>query len=114
MKNILILTILVLTTSLAFAQSETVMIKSVETYGGFSAIERGIYITEGDSDTKTVSDLEKHNKNGIPKNMRTLKIYLDQYLDEGYRIISSTATSFGENGVYTVESTYLLQRDSDE
>ena len=96
----------------AHSQSETVMLKSVETYGGFASIERAIYIIEGDGDSEKVDDLEKHNKSGIPENMKKIKTYIDIYLKKGYKLISSEATSFGWNGVFTVEHTYIFEKNN--
>lgn len=111
MKKVIIILFLSLSLN-CFAQankSNTVMIKSIETYGSFVSMERSLHIIDEKGDLKTI-ELEKHNTSGIPKNMVTIKNVIDEYLNNNYLIISSTALSFGWNGVFTVENTYILEK----
>lgn len=91
---------------------ETVMIKTIETYGTFAAIKKEIHIIEGDKEVKTITLENKHNAKGIPKNMKVIKSVLDTYLLNNYELISSEAVSFGWNGVFTIEHTYLLKNNN--
>lgn len=90
-------------------ESNTVMLKSVETYGSFAGMKRNLYVIDELGETSTI-ELEKHNNKGILNNMTTIKSYLDKYLNKGFKLISSTAVSFGENAVYSVEHTYILKK----
>ena len=58
----------------------------------------------------TTIELEKHNTEGIPKNMVIIKTELDKYLNRGFKVVSSTAVSFGENVVFTIEHSYVLEK----
>ncbi|WP_433834648.1 hypothetical protein [Flavobacterium anhuiense] len=109
MKKIIVLLFLSINCFAQTGKSNSVMIKAVETYGSFASIERSLHIVNENGDLKTI-ELEKHNTTGIPKNMITIKNVLDGYLNNNYVIISSTALSFGWNGVFTVENTYILEK----
>jgi len=91
------------------SESKTVMIKSVETYGSFAAIQKNIHIIDENGENLTIK-LENHNTKGIPTNMATLKSTLDKYLNSGFKLIASDAVSFGWNGVFTIEHTYIMQK----
>ena len=90
-------------------ESNTVMIKSIETYGGFASMKRNLHIIDENGKLTSV-ELEKHNTKGIPINMNIIKKVLDKYLNSNYELISSNAVSFGWNGVFTVEHTYILEK----
>lgn len=92
--------------------SNTVMVKSVETYGSFAAMKKVLHVVDENGQT-TTTDLEKHNTKGIPKNMVTIKKTLDKYLNKGYELISSDAVSFGWQGVFTIEHTYIFEKKDD-
>lgn len=110
MKKLLLLLFIIVSSSMYSQQkSNTVMIKSIETYGSFASMDKVLHVI--DEEGKMISvDLSKHNKKGIPVNMRTIKKYIDLYLNKGYNIISSESTSFGWNGVFTIEHTYILKK----
>lgn len=91
------------------SESNTVMIKSIETYGSFASMKKNLYIINEDGELTSI-ELEKHNTNGIPENMLVIKQKLDEYLHKDYEIISSDAVSFGWQGVFTIEHTYILQK----
>jgi hypothetical protein len=112
MKNLLITFLFFFITIPLFSQTEssTVMIKSVETYGNFSRVNGNIYVID-ETGKETIIDLEKFNVNGIAPNMNLVKSTLDQYINKGFEVISSTATSFGDNAVYTIVHTYLLKKE---
>ena len=112
MKKIYLILIAVLLTSSAYCQdvkSNTVMIKSIETYGSFMSMIIKMHVID-ENGNLTSTDLSKHNTKGIPVNMLTIKKTIDRYLNENYKIISSTAISFGWKGVFTIEHTYLLEK----
>lgn len=113
MKRILLLLAITLISFNVFSQTEskTIMIKSVETYGSFMSMKRSLHIIDEKGKT-TTTELEKHNTKGIPKNMGVIKKTLDKYLNNDYKIISSTAISFGWNGVFTIEHTYILEKEN--
>jgi hypothetical protein len=96
----------------SFSQNEsnTVMIKSIETYGSFASMKRNLHIINEKGEITTTA-LEKHNTKGIPTNMETIKKTLDKYLNQDYELISSNAVSFGWNGVFTIEHTYILKKN---
>ena len=110
MKKLLVALVLSIVTITLYSQSNTVMVKSVETYGTFALMKRSLHIVNEKGETQTI-ELEKHNTNGIPKNMVTIKNTLDKYLNDGYKLISSTAVSFGENADYTIEHTYIFKKE---
>jgi len=93
----------------SYGQSNTVMIKSIETYGSFAAMAKNLHIINEEGVVRTIQ-LEKHNTKGILKNMVTIKKVLDSYLANGYSIISSNGVSFGWNSVFTIEHTYILKK----
>lgn len=111
MKKLILLSYIVFIslTSYAQNQSNTVMIKSIETYGSFTKLKRNLQIVDEHGIVTTI-ELEKHNTEGIPKNMLTIKTELDKYLNRGFEIVSSNAVSFGENGVFTIEHSYVLEK----
>lgn len=111
MKKILILLTFALISFNSYSQNEskTVMIKSIETYGSFLSMKRNLHIINEKGEI-TTTELEKHNTKGIPTNMVTIKKTLDKYLNLGYELISSNAVSFGWNGVFTIENTYIMKK----
>lgn len=110
MKNLLLLLAIALISLNVYSQEEskTVMIKSIETYGSFASMKKSLHIVDEEGKT-TTTELEKHNTKGIPKNMSVIKNALDKYINKGYKMISSTAVSFGWKGVFTIEHTYILK-----
>ncbi|WP_458626444.1 hypothetical protein [Winogradskyella sp. PC D3.3] len=88
------------------------MIKSIETYGSFASMKKSLHIVNEEGEIKTI-ELEKHNTKGIPTNMVTIKKEIDNYLNRGYKLISSNGISFGWNGVFTIEHTYILENKKD-
>ena len=111
MKNVMLILITSLITASVYCQdvkSNTVMVKSIETYGSFAAMRIKLHIVD-ENGVLTSKDLVKHNTKGIPVNMITIKNTLEKYLNLNYELISSTAVSFGWNGVFTIEHTYLFQ-----
>nr|WP_321230751.1 hypothetical protein [uncultured Psychroserpens sp.] len=111
MKRILLLLTICLITFNTYSQTEsnTVIIKSIETYGSFASMKKNLHIIDEKGEVTSI-ELEKHNTKGIPINMVTIKTALDKYLNQGYKMISSNAVSFGWNGVFTIEHTYILEK----
>jgi hypothetical protein len=114
MKKIILLIFLCSINTICFSQekSKTVMVKSIETYGSFMSMNRNLYIVDEKGGLQTI-ELEKHNTKGIPKNIKIIKKTLDKYLNLKYKLISSNAVSFGWNGVFTIEHTYIFEKKDD-
>lgn len=114
MNRLLLLLAILFISFSSFSQNEsnTIMIKSIETYGSFASMKRNLHIVDEEGKTTTI-ELKKHNTNGILSNMLTIKKTLDKYLNQGYKLISSNAISFGSNGVFTIEHTYLLEKKNE-
>lgn len=114
MKTITFCALFLFTAITGYSQTEskTVMIKSVETYGAFASMKRNLHIIDEKGEI-TSTELEKHNTEGIPANMNIVKTALDKYLNKGFKMISSNAVSFGWNGVFTIEHTYIFEKRMD-
>lgn len=113
MKKLITVLLVCFIASCVYSQSNTVMIKSVETYGTFMKMKKVLHIINEVGEVETI-ELEKHNTEGILKNMIIIKKALDKFIEKGYNLFSSTAVSFGENGVYTIEHTYLFLKEENE
>ena len=115
MKRLLILIVIGFISFNSYSQNEssTVMIKSIETYGSFASMKRSLHIIDEKGEI-TTAELEKHNTKGIPANMVTIKNTLDKYINQNYELISSNAVSFGWNGVFTIENTYVLKKNKEK
>jgi hypothetical protein len=111
MKKLFLLIIVCFLSTQSYSQKEsnTVIVKSIETYGSFSSMSRSLYVVDENGNIET-TELEKHNTRGIPENMKTIKSKLDKYFNSGYELISSDGVSFGGNGVYTIEHTYIFKK----
>jgi hypothetical protein len=72
-------------------------------------MSRSLYVIDEDGSIES-TELKKHNTRGIPENMKTIKSKLDKYFNSGYELISSNGVSFGGNGVYTIEHTYIFKK----
>jgi hypothetical protein len=72
-------------------------------------MSRSLYVIDEDGSIESTK-LKKHNTRGIPENMKTIKSKLDKYFNSGYELISSDGVSFGGNGVYTIEHTYIFKK----
>lgn len=115
MKKMYFFLLMVFLSTATYSQTEsnTVMIKSIETYGSFVAMKSSLHILD-ENGNLTTTDLVNHNTKGIPTNMVAIKSALDEYLNIGYELISSNALSFGWNGVFTIEHTFILEKKKNE
>lgn len=110
-RFIIITALMILSVGKIFSQTNSIMIKSVESFTTAVGIDTGIYIIDSNNKTTKV-ELDKHDKTGIYKNMKTLKGILDKYLAEGYKINSSNSILVSGRSVLAVEHTYYLVKEN--